>query len=68
VYYSSQVFLLGAEFTRVYSHDFVGDRPAPEPGAKPVDTTKPEVKAAPPRPGAAAPAAAERTPARRRQA
>jgi len=68
VYYSALVFLLGAEFTRVYSHDSVGDRPAPEQGAKAVDTTKPEVKADPPRPGAAAPAAAERTPARRRRA
>jgi len=68
VYYSALVFLLGAEFTRVYSHDIVGDRPAPEPGAKPVDTTKPEVKAHPQRPGAPAPAAAERTPARRRPA
>jgi membrane protein len=68
VYYSALVFLLGAEFTRVYSHDSVGDRPAPEAGAKAVDTTKPEVKADPPRPGAAPPAAAERTPARRRRA
>ena len=70
VYYSALVFLLGAEFTRVYTHDCVGDRPAPEQGAKPVDTTRPEVKAgaAPPRPAAAAPAAAERTPARRRRA
>ncbi|HXO28121.1 MAG TPA: YihY/virulence factor BrkB family protein [Thermoanaerobaculia bacterium] len=70
VYYSALVFLLGAEFTRVYSHDSVGARAAPEQGAKPVDTTKPEVKAAadPPRRAAAAPAAAERTPARRRRA
>ncbi len=70
VYYSALVFLLGAEFTRVYSHDALGDRPAPEPGAKPVDTTKPEAKAAADRPrsGAAAPAAAARTPARRRRA
>jgi membrane protein len=70
VYYSSLVFLLGAEFTRVYTHDCVGDRPAPEQGAKPVDTTRPEVKAEaePRRPGAAAPAAAARTPARRRPA
>jgi membrane protein len=70
VYYSALVFLLGAEFTRVYTHDCVGDRPAPEQGAKPVDTTRPEVKAdaAPPRPGAAAPAAAARTPGRRRRA
>ncbi|HEY6323939.1 MAG TPA: YihY/virulence factor BrkB family protein [Thermoanaerobaculia bacterium] len=70
VYYSALVFLLGAEFTRVYTHHCVGDRPAPELGAKPVDTTRPEVKAtaAPPRPGVAAPAAAERAPARRRSA
>lgn len=70
VYYSALVFLLGAEFTRVYTHDCVGDRPAPEQGAKPVDTTRPEVKAeaAPLRPGAATPTAAARTPGRRRPA
>lgn len=47
VYYSALVFLLGAEFTRVYSRESLGVRPAPEPGAKPADTTRPEVKAAP---------------------
>jgi membrane protein len=68
VYYSALVFLLGAEFTRVYTHDCVGDRPAPEQGAKPVDTTRPEVKAETPTPGAATPTAAARTPGRRRPA
>jgi membrane protein len=68
VYYSALVFLLGAEFTRVYTHDCVGDRPAPEQGAKPVDTTRPEVKAETPTPRAATPAAAARTPGRRRPA
>jgi membrane protein len=56
VYYSALVFLLGAEFTRVYSHGTL--QAAPEPGAIPIDTTKPEAKvdesgAATPGPGAA---------------
>jgi membrane protein len=44
VYYSALVFLLGAEFTRVYCEEFHGVAPAPEKGATPVDTTKPEAK------------------------
>ena len=67
VYYSALVFLLGAEFTRVYTLECVGDRPAPEAGAKPADTVKPEVKADPARAAAKAPAG-ERAPARRRPA
>jgi len=45
VYYSAMVFLLGAEFTRVYSLDIEGVRPVPETGAAPADTIKPEAKA-----------------------
>ena len=45
VYYSALVFLLGAEFTRVYLHQAQGVHPAPETGAAPTDTTKPEAKA-----------------------
>ncbi|HYL04544.1 MAG TPA: YihY/virulence factor BrkB family protein [Thermoanaerobaculia bacterium] len=59
VYYSALVFLLGAEFTRVYTHESLGNRPAPEQGAKRADTTRPEEKANAPRPGAAPPAAAQ---------
>jgi membrane protein len=44
VYYSALVFLLGAEFTRVYCEEFHGVTPAPEKGATPIDTTKPEAK------------------------
>jgi membrane protein len=67
VYYSALVFLLGAEFTRVYTHECEGARPAPEAGAKPADTVKPEAKADPARAGAKA-SAGKRTPARRRPA
>jgi membrane protein len=35
VYYSALIFLLGAEFTHVYSCDRRGARPQPEPGAVP---------------------------------
>jgi len=62
VYYSALIFLLGAEFTRVYTHESLGDRPAPEPGAKRAATTRPEANSSAPGSGAAAPAA------RRRQA
>jgi membrane protein len=34
VYYSAQILLLGAEFTRVYTEHREGKRPPPEPGAK----------------------------------
>ena len=44
VYYSAMVFLLGAEFTRVYTHDIEGARRAPEKGAAKADTVKPEAK------------------------
>jgi membrane protein len=45
IYYSALVFLLGAELTRVYLHQAQGLNPAPETGATPTDTTKPEAKA-----------------------
>jgi membrane protein len=44
VYYSALIFLLGAEFTRAYSHDVRGAKPLPEAGAAPADTTSPEAK------------------------
>jgi membrane protein len=44
VYYSALVFLLGAEFTRVYCHELHHAEPAPQKGAAPVDTTRPEAK------------------------
>ena len=54
VYYSALVFLLGAEFTRVYSSRALGAHPAAEAGAARVDTVKPEAKAeVRPRPEAA---------------
>jgi membrane protein len=69
VYYSALVFLLGAEFTRVYTNESLGDRPAPEQGAARADTTRPEERANTRQPGKAAPAARPRpTPAHRRQA
>jgi membrane protein len=74
VYYSALVFLLGAEFTRVYCEEFHGVVPAAANGAAEVDTIKPEAKADPAAPsaactaGAARPAAARTEPARRRQA
>ncbi len=74
VYYSALVFLLGAEFTRIYTAA-LGDQPAPQRGAKRADTIRPEEKANAPQPGAPAPVAAKpspagrpTTPARRRQA
>ncbi|MBV8200706.1 MAG: YihY/virulence factor BrkB family protein [Acidobacteria bacterium] len=80
VYYSALVFLLGAEFTRVYTTESRGARPAPEHGAKRADTIRPEEKAnAPhaPKPpnapvaptsGAGAPAAPQPDTAQRRRA
>jgi uncharacterized BrkB/YihY/UPF0761 family membrane protein len=47
VYYSALVFLLGAEFTRVYSTGALGAHPRAEAGAARVDTTKPEAKVEP---------------------
>jgi membrane protein len=44
VYYSALVFLLGAEFTCVYTRELQGEAPVAEPGAAEVDTTKPEAK------------------------
>jgi membrane protein len=40
VYYSSQILLLGAEFTRIYSRE-IGDRPKPEEFAEPNPSAKP---------------------------
>ena len=65
VYYSALVFLLGAEFTRVYSHEFHGVEPAPEQGAAPADTTKPEAKV---EEAATGTAARQPSPARRNRA
>jgi membrane protein len=45
VYYSALVFLLGAEFTRVYTTEELGAQPVPERGAKQADTTRPEERA-----------------------
>lgn len=47
VYYSALVFLLGAEFTRVYSTGALGVHPPAEAGAAHIDTTKPETKVEP---------------------
>jgi membrane protein len=44
VYYSALIFLLGAEFTRVWSHRAGGALPVPEVGAAPGDTTRPEAR------------------------
>jgi membrane protein len=63
VYYSALVFLLGAEFTRVYSLEALGDRPAPEKGAARADTTRPEAKAGATAAGAARSAASATRPA-----
>jgi membrane protein len=41
VYYSSLIFLLGAEFTHVHSCDRRGARPRPEPGAMPTAAAGP---------------------------
>jgi membrane protein len=75
IYYSALVFLLGAEFTRVYTHESLGALPAPERGAKQADTIRPEEKANAPRPeerapktAAPAPGATQRNAARRRRA
>jgi membrane protein len=68
VYYSALVFLLGAEFTRVYTHEALGARPAPEQGAKRADTVRPEEKAKAPQTGTPAPAATRHHAARRRRA
>lgn len=66
VYYSALVFLLGAEFTRVYSSRALGVHPRAEAGAARVDTVKPEAKVeVRSRPGAAR---ARTSPGRRRQA
>jgi membrane protein len=67
VYYSALVFLLGAEFTRVYTES-LGDLPAPERGAKPADTIRPEEKANAPQTAAASTAASRPDAARRRRA
>jgi membrane protein len=68
VYYSALVFLLGAEFTRVYTHESLGARPAPEHGARRADTIRPEEKANATKTGAPAPAATHPNAARRRRA
>ncbi|HYG54403.1 MAG TPA: YihY/virulence factor BrkB family protein [Burkholderiales bacterium] len=46
IYYSAQIFLLGAEFTWVYANHFGSRRAVTE---KPVQTSKPEVQKAPQR-------------------
>lgn len=40
VYYSAQIFLLGAEFTWVYTHTFGSCKEAPSPAAAPVTPTR----------------------------
>jgi membrane protein len=42
VYYSTQIFLLGAEFTWVYAHEYGSRRGKPRPGA--VDTAAPPAR------------------------
>lgn len=49
VYYSAQIFLLGAEFTWVYSHSHGSRANAPEPQAAPAIPAQSEAPAIPPR-------------------
>lgn len=50
VYYSAQIFFLGAEFTQVYSNQF-GSRVKPSSEAEPLPGEKPEAEQRPSRPG-----------------
>ncbi len=66
VYYSALVFLLGAEFTRAYTHEARGATPATERGAVHADTTRPEERANAPKPPVGATAASQPTRTRAR--
>ncbi len=48
IYYSSLIFLLGAEFTRVHSRRYREGRAAPEPGAQRMATIKVPLEGSPP--------------------
>ncbi|CAN5544580.1 N/A [soil metagenome] len=47
VYYSAQIFLLGAEFTWVYAHSYGSLKSAPQPGAAEASPTRDRSSAAP---------------------